>query len=118
MGTRRPIHLLCHALQLLLDVRKEESEESFIVSAALVQPAGVVLQEATGDLLLHVGCSGWHGAGGWGPGVGAHQAVLMDAEPVLTARVSVDVRVVLCPLAQPAPCNGDKGIITPSTLAG
>ena len=69
MGTRRPVHLLCHALQLLLNAGEEESEESFLVSTALVQPAGVVLQEATGDLLLHVGCSGWHRAGGLGLGL-------------------------------------------------
>jgi len=37
----------------------------------------------------------------------------MDAEPVLPARLSIDVGVVVCPLAQPAPCSGDEGIVTP-----
>jgi len=62
-------HLLCHALQRLLDVGEEESEESFIVSAVLVQPAGVVLREASGELLLRLGGSGWHRAGGRGLGL-------------------------------------------------
>lgn len=70
MGTRCPIHLLCHLLQLLLDVGEEEAVETFIVSAVLVQAIDMVLQEATGDMLLHVGGSGWRRAGGRGLGLG------------------------------------------------
>lgn len=110
-------HLLCHPLQLLVDVGEEEAEETLSVIPLLAQPAGVVLQEGAGGVCGVGSC--WHGVGGWGMNpLGAHQAVLVDAEPILLARLPKHLGVVVCPLAQPAHCRGDGGIVTPSAVLG
>ena len=118
VGTRAPQpHLLCHPLQLLPDVGDEEAVEALFISPSLDQPAGVVLQEGKrGHLPVAAGYAGLGTGGCRGPGT--HQAVLMDAEPILTAELPNHLGVTVCPPAQPTHYRGTAALSPPALCQG
>lgn len=110
-------HLLCHPLQLLPDVREEEAVEALFIGPSLDQPAGVVLQEGQrGHVPGAVGGAGLGTGGCRAPGT--HQAVLMDAEPVLTAQLPDHLGVTVCPPAQPTHCWDAAALLRPAPVPG